>query len=245
MIPLAFTLEESSPAIGLIVLQSDETIENEFRTIFSASIPLYHSRIPSAPEVTPKTLVRMEKYLAQTSALFPLGARFGAIGYACTSGARMIGSDNIAASIQQVHPHTPVSDPLEATLVACHSLQVRRLGLITPYIESVSQGIREHFENAGLEIEALGSFGTKEEKVVAKISEASVLKAILEMGNKEAIDAVFVSCTNLRTLPILSEAEEKIGKPVLSSNQALAWRLLRLAGYTSHLSGFGELCHIH
>ena len=73
MTSLSFTLEESSPAIGLIVLQSDETIETEFRTIFSASIPLYHSRIPSAPEVTPETLIRMEKHLAQTSALFPLG----------------------------------------------------------------------------------------------------------------------------------------------------------------------------
>ena len=156
----------------------------------------------------------------------------------------MIGSDNIAAAIQEIHPHTPVSDPLEAALAACHRLQVRRLGFITPYIESVSQGLREHFENAGLEIGVFGSFGTKEERVVAKISEASILQAILQMGDKEAIDAVFVSCTNLRTLSILNEAEEKIGKPVLSSNQVLAWRLLRLAGYTDRLPGFGQLCHI-
>ena len=244
MTSLTFTLERNSPAIGLIVLQSDETIETEFRTIFPDSIPLYHSRIPSAPEVTPETLVRMEKHLAQVSALFPLGARLGAIGYACTSGARMIGSDNIAAAIQEIHPHTLVSDPLEAALAACHSLQVRHLGLITPYIESVSQGFREHFENAGLEIGAFGSFGTKEERIVAKISEASVLEAILQFGDKEAIDAVFVSCTNLRTLAILSEAEEKVGKPILSSNQVLAWRLLRLAGYTHHLSGLGQLGHI-
>jgi maleate isomerase len=43
-------------------------------------------------------------------------------------------------------------------------------------------------------------------------------------------DAVFVSCTNLRVAEIAEEAERRIGRPVLSSNLALAWHMLTLAG---------------
>ena len=50
------------------------------------------------------------------------------------------------------------------------------------------------------------------------------------MAVETGCDAVFLSCTNLRTLNVIPEIEARIGKPVLSSNQVLAWHLLRLAG---------------
>ena len=47
-------------ALGLIVLQSDETMEREFRPLFEkADVALYHSRIPSAPEVSAASLAEM------------------------------------------------------------------------------------------------------------------------------------------------------------------------------------------
>jgi maleate isomerase len=38
--------------------------------------------------------------------------------------------------------------------------------------------------------------------------------------------------------------EAKLGKPVTSSNHALAWHCLRLAGYTAPLKGFGRLMQV-
>ncbi len=55
------------------------------------------------------------------------------------------------------------------------------------------------------------------------------------------IDAVFVSCTTLRVAGIVEAAERQLGKPVISSNLALAWHSLRLAGYRRPVPGFGEL----
>ena len=238
---LAFVTDAQRPiAIGLIVLQVDETIETEFRAVFN-HIPLYHTRIPSAPVVTAETLARMEADIPGVSALLPPAARFGAIGYACTSAAAIIGSDRIAAAVQSIHPDVPISNPLDAALTACDTLGVRRLGLITPYIETVSHSIRDHFENNGLSIAALASFEREEDRIVAQISEESILDAILQLGARKDIDAVFVSCTNLRTFNIIATAEAEIGKAVLSSNQVLAWHLLRLAGYNSEMLGLGIL----
>ena len=54
-------------------------------------------------------------------------------------------------------------------------------------------------------------------------------------------DAVVVSCTNLRCLDVIGQAEAKIGVPVISSNQAMAWHMLRLAGIDDTSAEFGSL----
>ena len=49
------------PALGVIVLQADETLENEFRDSFQwVNAALYVSRIASAKTVTPETLSAMQ-----------------------------------------------------------------------------------------------------------------------------------------------------------------------------------------
>lgn len=60
--PYALTDRIGSRAtLGLIVLQSDETIEQEFRRIFRAGdVALYVSRVPSGAKVTTDTLGAMK-----------------------------------------------------------------------------------------------------------------------------------------------------------------------------------------
>lgn len=51
-----------------------------------------------------------------------------------------------------------------------------------------------------------------------------------EIDHPEA-EAIFFSCTNLRTFDIIEELEAQLGKPVLSANQVTIWSMLRLAGF--------------
>ena len=77
--------------LGLIVLQSDETIEVDFRRLLPAAAKLLVSRVPSGTEVTPETLGAMEGRLTEAASLFPRGLAFDALGYGCTSAAAQIG----------------------------------------------------------------------------------------------------------------------------------------------------------
>jgi maleate isomerase len=63
----------------------------------------------------------------------------------------------------------------------------------------------------------------------------------MEVGASDACEAVFISCTSLRVARIAEKVEAKLGKPVTSSNHAMAWHLLRLAGYTQTIDGLGAL----
>ena len=58
-------------------------------------------------------------------------------------------------------------------------------------------------------------------------------------------DAVFVSCTNLRAANVIQDAESALGIPVVSSNQALGWHMLRLARVRDAIQGYGELFSDH
>lgn len=228
--------------LGVIVLETDETLEHEFSRIMNlAGVAHYISRIPMVPEIRPDTLARMEQNLPASARLLPPSLSFDAIGFGCTSASTVIGSDNVASAIKTVCPDARVSDPLAAIIAAGRHLAVKQLGFVTPYVPEVSAGMRAKLEEAGFEIAGFGSFEEGNDQVVARITKASILAAIEQVAAQAPCDAVFVSCTNLRCLDVISQAEEKIGRPVLSSNQALAWHMLRLAGVIDTCTGFGRL----
>jgi len=54
-------------------------------------------------------------------------------------------------------------------------------------------------------------------------------------------DALFISCTALRSALVVEELEQKLEKPVVTSNQALVWHSLQLMKNRSKVTGFGQL----
>ncbi|WP_169569948.1 Asp/Glu racemase [Sneathiella limimaris] len=242
---LSYDLEDPKDikaVLGLIVLQADETLETEFRSVLTdPSIRLYHSRIPSGADLNPETLMQMKADLPMAASLLPKTAEFDVIGYACTSGATFIGRDTVRKLIQTHHPDALVSDPITAVLAAFRKLNLKRLGFITPYVAEVSAAMRELLENEGLDIAAFGSFEQMEEALVARISDQSVLNALIDMGSRDDIEGLFVSCTNVNSFGIIEEAERLINKPVVTSNQALFWHMLTLSDVATKGAGPGKL----
>lgn len=229
-------------ALGLVILQADETIEQEFRLLMAPNqFSLYHTRVPSGDEVTGKTLARMEVEIPMAVGLLPVAANLDVVGYACTSGAAVIGEGRVGELIQSVRPGVTTTNPLTAVKAALQTLGVRRLGFLTPYVEEVSFSLRQRLEAGGVEVTTFGSFEQSKEALVARITPASILEAIIQVGQGIDCQGVFVACTNLRTLDILAEAEGRLGKPVISSTQALAWHMAQLAGQPIHPTGSGIL----
>lgn len=228
--------------LGLVVLQTDETIEYDFRAFVPADgVALYCTRIPFAPVVTEETLARMQDDLARSVALLPSTPRFDAIGYGCTSGSAVIGEGKIAEIVNSVVPNAAVTNPLTAGKAALSALGAHRIAIVTPYVPSVSSTLIDRFKENGIETVALTSFELLEDAAVARVTPDSILDAIVETGNAADCDAVFVSCTSLRTGALIPEAEDRLKKPVITSNQALAWHMLRLAGLADVSAPMGRL----
>lgn len=230
--------------IGLLVLQSDQTMEQEMRHLtHGLGVSLYHARLANDTVVTPDTLAKMEAELPVAAGLLPDYLGLSALGYGCTSGATIIGEARVAAILQEIHPDVPSSNPLSAAKAALSAMGIKRLGLLTPYTPEVTQALQAQFDEVGIAVTVVGSFDQDSDIVVAQIDPASLLKAAVALGQSDACDGVFISCTSLRAVGIIEEAERQLGKPVTSSNHALAWHLLRLSGIEDKLDGFGQLFH--
>jgi len=222
--------ENDVTQLGMIVLQSDVTIEDEFRHYFKDSnVSLLVNRIPFENEVTAKTLQNMSGHLRRSAALFPLTHSFDAVGYACTSGAMQIGSDEIARIIKSERPCDFVTNPMQAALSAFEHLSVKNIGYIGPYSQSVCQTMIDHIEDNGFKVPHAVTFDEEEDKYVGRISPQTIRKAAIELAHDadDEIDALFISCTNMKCADVLPSIKAETGLPALSSNLVLAWDLAR------------------
>ncbi|MFO7759302.1 MAG: aspartate/glutamate racemase family protein [Roseovarius sp.] len=226
--------------LGLIVLATDETLEWEVRgTLARHDLNLLHARIPARADVTPEDLRSMAPEMTRTAALLPRD--LSVVGYGCTSASAIIGAAEVSRLIQEAHPGTPVTNPLGGVVAALRALGATRVAMVTPYVAEVSAPMRRALADHGIEVVAAVSFDQHEDWTVARIAEASTQAAMLEVGRAPGVQAIFTSCTNLRTFNVIESVEEELGLPVVSSNQALLWDMLRLAGVAARGWGPGRL----
>ncbi|MBV2359772.1 aspartate/glutamate racemase family protein [Thalassococcus sp. CAU 1522] len=219
-----YTLDDPDTAatLGLIVLQADQTIEADFRRLFpNNGLTLHVTRIPSGDDLTSDSIARMESDLPHAAGLFPRAAAFDAVGYACTSGTTLIGAERVAALVSGACRTRHVCDPLTAAIAACRHLGAQRIGLVSPYSADIAMPVRRAFETAGIVVANAVSFGETQEARVVRISAGSI-RAAAEAVARSGVDAVFLSCTNLRTLDVIPDIEATLGLPVFGSNLALA-----------------------
>ena len=115
------------PALGLIVLRVDETIEHEFRRLVPhGSARLHVTRIDSGDDLTPDSISQMEQRLTDAAAMLPSAAGFDVVGYACTSGTAFLGHENVRQRVMDGIPTRAVTDPLTAAIAQMRNRNLTR-----------------------------------------------------------------------------------------------------------------------
>lgn len=236
IVPLDFAVDRhlaDKPKLGLVVLATDYTIEAEIGAVLSASgLEMHAARIAMDPEVTPGTLASMGPRITDTARLILPSDRLDVVAYGCTSASVVLGEDTVASAIHAVHPDAKTTTPITAALAAFRTLAARRIAVLTPYTDDVNARLRAHIEARGHEVPVFGSFHEPMDPVVATIDTSSIRAAIKTLVDGRDIDMVFVSCTSLRFLDAVADAEREIGLPITTSNHAMAWHMCHLAGLT-------------
>ncbi|KPC62599.1 maleate cis-trans isomerase family protein [Streptomyces chattanoogensis] len=115
-----------------------------------------------------------------------------------------------------------VSTAFDALLRALAEADVSRVVLVTPYPAQVTEAEGTALAEAGVEVLAHGSLGLDDG--YPDVTPDRILR-LVEQLPKEAVlsaEAVVLSCTGWHTLPVITELEHRFGKPVFSSNLAIA-----------------------
>lgn len=240
-IPLRFNDEESFLRVGLIVLATDLTSEHDFMKLCAhPQIRLHVSRTAYQNPVTPENLTAMERGLASSASLLAPGVGLAAVYFSCTSAGAILGDKLVADRIQSVKGAVPVITPLSAASMALKSLQIKRLSVLTPYTGDVARPVGDYFSRDGFTVCNVSCMGLEDDRDMARLESESIVAAAEKTISDDA-DALFISCTALRSARIATLIEEKIGRPVVTSNQAAAWHVLKIIKIKPDLPDYGRL----
>ncbi|RWC58224.1 ectoine utilization protein EutA [Mesorhizobium sp.] len=227
--------------VGLIILATDHTSEPDFRRmVASERIGVYVARIPYANPTTPENLRKMQPALTAGAALILPDEPLDAICYSCTSASVVIGDAEIEAAIQAAKPGMPVVTPPMAGVRGLKELGAKKISILTPYTVETSRPMAAYFAAHGFEIASFTCLGFEDDREMARIAPATLVELVREATDASA-EALFVSCTALRSALAVAGMEKAIGRPVVTSNQATAWNCLRLCGDEAPHPEFGRL----
>lgn len=227
--------------LGLIVPSNNTTVEPEFVRMSPDGVDCFATRTmiveTEDPELKARTILDMHARI-DDAAREVASLQADAIGYVCTSGSFLDGDDSDRAVCARLTDATgvPTITTSTAVVVALRSLGVRTVALATPYITQVSRGLRAYLEGAGFSIAGHRDLELLSNLEKGRLAPEASEQLVRSMDLGDA-DAVFISCTNWRTIESVAALEADLGIPVISSNLATFWLMLALA---DALPGPGE-----
>ena len=134
----------------------------------------------------------------------------------------------------------PVTTTASAIRHALEALRARRIVLITPYSAQTTEEEAEFLHKAGYEVLYARGFALKGSDEYCTTPSQFWRDRAIEAARPQA-DAYFISCANISVFPVIEELEQKLDRPVVTSNQAVIWEALSLLGVTDRRNCPGRL----
>ncbi len=228
----------------MIVPSLNVTIEPEFNAFAPKNVSIHATRL-LLEKGTRKDLERMTRNTEDACRLLD-SAKVGVILYACTTGSLIGGKKWETQLIKRMKSSVsiPVVTTAGAVVDAINEIGLKKIAVATPYADQLNKAEREFFEENGFEVTNLKGLGYYTGEELHAEPPMTTIRLAREVDSSEA-EGVFLSCTDLKTLTVLSRLEKELGKPVLSSNAASLWSSLRALGVKERVRGCGSLLSEH
>lgn len=232
--------------IGLICPSTNTSIEPEFQMMAPDGVALHVARAfqdgPQEPALYRQIAENVE--LASRD----LGsARVDVIAFGCTSCTYFVPAEEIRGTMTRMSG-VPAVLTADAVVEALKAVGARRIALATPRTDFVNRRETEWLAEHGFEVVSVKGLQLGETAMeranIGRVPPEVAFRLGAAVDRPEA-DAVFISCTNLPSLPVIARLEQELGKPVITSNQATFWRCLRMMGSNATISGFGRVLEEH
>ena len=134
----------------------------------------------------------------------------------------------------------PATATSEAILNAFARLEVKRVVMVTPYVAMINQREVAFMAHHGITVLSETGLGIADARGMAAVEPGDWYRQVVAHRD-DSTDAYFLSCTNIRSVPVIAALERDLGKPVVTSNQAMVWNSLRRGGVKDPVAGFGRL----
>ena len=227
--------------VGLIALRTDHLIEDALSHILHhRDISMLTNRITFNDPINQQNLLAMEQDLDRCCHDLLPNKDVDVVIFGCSSGTVAIGESLLEEKITGIKPSAKVTNPVTAAMAAFAKLSVKKVSIVTPYIEEVNQSMAEFFTEKGLEVLNVTGFGVHNDEDITRIDPEAIVSAAKEHIAAGG-EALFLSCTAMRSIEAIQQLEEALNIPVVTSNQALCWHALTLLDLPTSGLPYGKL----
>jgi maleate isomerase len=227
--------------IGLMVPSGNQVCEAELHAMLPSGVAAHVTRLELRGSSEPELLRMLEGLDAAAQLL--ADAQPALIAFHCTAvstfAPEMAGG--ITARIAAA-TGLPATGTAEAILPALATLRARRVLLVTPYITPVHEREIAFLAAHGIAVMGGAMMGVNSNAEMARIAPERIAAAV--RAAKTDAEACFISCTAIRSAPLIEPLEAELGMTVITSNQVMAWHALRRCGIADAVPGFGRLMHL-
>ena len=219
----------------------------ELELFVPPSIELDIEPAESAPELGPEgiTLAHVEG-LARDPGIGRAARRLAqrgaqAVAYGCTSGSYVLGPEGDAAIVADMRnaAGVPATTTSTAATAALRELGVRSVAVLSPHVDALNERLRAYLQASGFAVVSM--VGLNRRGNIEAIEPDETHDLVASSVDMPEAEAIFISCTGLRTAAIIDELEQALAKPVVTANQATLWRLAQLADAPSTTPARGRL----
>ena len=224
---------------GILLPSGNSVAEPELRAMQAAGTSLLVTRLSLRGSSKPE-LMRMLDRLEAASELLA-DAEVDRIVFHCTAVSTF--APDLAHGIRERIEAASGIDcftTAEAIVSALAQLKASTVCLLTPYIDDVHRREIEFLEANGFNVVGGANLGIDTNSEMATLQPEFILDWANEKISRDA-DACLISCTAIKSAPIIARLEQLCGLPVVTSNQSMMWHLLRSSGIEDPITGFGQL----
>lgn len=230
------------PTIGIIY--PDHAAEDDYPTAaawLGVDMPVVHvygTDLHAVPELL--DLGRPDR-LAEASEKLAVH-RPQAVMWACTSGSFVYGIDGARRQAEQLAAEAgvPAASTTQAFVSALAALGIHKVAVAASYPQQVATLFVEYLAGSGVDITSMSSSGIDTAAEVGGLAPDQVLELALRHDDPAA-EALLIPDTAMRTVELLPQLEDQVGKPVLTANQVTIWHGLRIAGVPVSTDRLGTL----
>lgn len=224
--------------LGIIVPSANTTIEPELSKMAPQGVSTHSSRVKITEDTEEEILAMINDVPRAAEEL--KHAEVNVIAFGCTAGSfiKGLGYDREIIGLIERSAKIPATTTSTAVIEAFKEMGIEKLSVATPYEDWLNQKLIKFIEVSGLKVLKMKGLGITRD--IAHVHPERVYRLAKEVHALES-DGVFISCTDFRTIDILNVLEQDLKKPVISSNQATMWMMLKLAGVKTSIKGFGAL----
>ncbi len=230
--------------LGFVLIATERNVEEELPRMTPEGVGVHFTRVAMPRVVNVENLAAQLGHLAEAAALILPEDPLDVICYACTSGSVVMGEENVVAELRRGAPHAKPTTLVSGVIAGLRALGAKRIVVGTPYLDEVNAVEARYLRDCGFDVLDIQGMNLRYDEEMVRVSPSFLVDFARDIDRADA-DAVFISCGALRTIEVLEQIEAVTGKPAVSSNQAMLWHCLRLAGIEDPVPGFGRLLAEH